>query len=194
MVHRLKQDSYTNTTEPAIFWGSVTFDVYFFYSSIMTLHSLTHTIHRHATSISKRSQSSVLTLCWKHNRTHKNTANSRDSAVTNKRFYGNAYSEGVAKVKQHAEPKKACWDLSLFLDSFFLQISNCCILKICLQPCKIVFVMCKNMIYYLCMVAIITLRTCLGDILFPICTTLSPSWHCSGTIHYSFLPLHVFIV
>lgn len=123
-------NSYISTTEPAIFWENVTFHVYFFNSSIMTLHSLTHTIHIHATSISKRSQSSVLTLCWKHNRTQTNTANRHDSAITNKRFYCNASSEGAAKVKQHAEPKKACWDLSLFLDFFFLfsylQIRNCC--------------------------------------------------------------------
>lgn len=125
MVHRLKQNSYTNTTEPAIFWGNVTFDVYFFYSSIMTLHSLTHTIHRHATSISKRSQSSVLTLCWRHNRTQTNTANSRDLAITKKRFYCNVSSEGAAKLKQHAEPKKACWDLSLFwIFFFFFAISK----------------------------------------------------------------------
>lgn len=120
MVHRLKQNSYTNTTEPAIFLGNVTFDVYFFYSSTLTLHTLTHTIHRHATSISKHSQSSVRTLCWKHNRTQ---TNSRDSAITNKRFYCNVSSEGAAKVKQHAEPIKACWDLSLFLDFFFFFLA-----------------------------------------------------------------------
>lgn len=127
MVHGLTENS--NTTKPAIFWGDVTFDVYFFYPSIMTLHSLTHTIHRHVTSISKHSQSSVLTLCRKHYRTQTNTANSRDSAITNKRFYCNVSSEGAAKVKQHVEPKEACWDLSLFLDFFFLfshfQIRNC---------------------------------------------------------------------
>lgn len=131
MVHRSKRNSHINTTEPAIFWGKISlFMRTFSYSSIMTLHSLTHTIHRHATSISKHSQSSVLTLCWKHNRTQTNTANSCDSAITNKRFYCNVSSEGAAKVKQHAEPKKACWDLSLFLDCFFLfsylQIRNCC--------------------------------------------------------------------